>query len=66
MVCLEDSLEDKFSGMKRTLPRLMSIGMKVLMKGKLLGIDSWMIWAELMLEQLSFEKELLGGESLSL
>ena len=33
---------------------------------KVLGIGHWMVGAVLMLEQLSFEKELLGGESLSL
>ena len=38
----------------------------VLVLVKVLGIDHWMGGEELMLEQLSSERELLDGESLSL
>ena len=48
----------------------MSIGRKMkaamLLLVKVFEIDHWMIGKELMLEQLSSERELLGGESLSL
>jgi len=70
VVCLDDSLEDKFSGMKRELIekllRRLMIGRKKVLFVKVLGFDNWMIGAELMSERLSFERELLGEESLSL
>ena len=71
---MDASMEDKFSGRRRgVIEKLlgrMSIGRKMkaakLLLVKVLEIDHWMIWKELMLEQLSSERELLGGESLSL
>ena len=74
VVGLDASMEDKFSGKTReVIEKLLSIGRKMLVKRvlvlvlvKVLGIDHWIGGEELMLEQLSFERELLDGESLSL
>ena len=73
VVGLDASMEDKFSGKTReVIEKLLSIGRKMLVKRvvlvlvKVLGIDHWMGGEELMLEQLSSERELLDGESLSL
>ena len=74
VVGLDASMEDKFSGRRRgVIEKLlgrMSIGRKMkaamLLLVKVFEIDHWMIGKELMLEQLSSERELLGGESLSL
>ena len=76
VVDLDASMEDKFSGKMREVIEMLlgglSIGRKMLMKAmmlllvKVLWIEHWVVGAELMLEQLSSERELLGGESLSL
>ena len=73
VVGLDASMEDKFSGKTReVIEKLLSIGRGMLMKTvvlvlvKVLGIDHWIGGEELMLEQLSSERELLDGESLSL
>jgi len=74
VVCLEASMEDKFFGKQREVIekvlRRLSIERKMVMKAvvllpllvKVLKIDNWMIEAYL----ISSERELLGGESLSL
>ena len=76
VVDLDASMEDKFSGKMREVIEMLlgglSIGRKMLMKAmmlllvKVLWIEHWVVGAELMLEQLSSERELLDGESLSL
>ena len=68
VVCLEASIEEGFSDKQRELIEKLLQRRKMLMKAamlllaKVLRIENWMIEAEL----ISSERELLGGESLSL
>ena len=68
VVCWEASMEEGFSDKQRELIEKLLQRRKMLMKAamlllaKVLRIENWMIEAEL----ISSERELLGGESLSL